>query len=106
MDGGNFAPLLQHRFLTAPYPLLTLPLKASRNKFVSTTEILHRLRQNSCQCSKGGAGMHRHVIEEAYYVGGARFPPSTDWMYSAKTSDAVWLYSAKTSDAGCVCDTC
>ena len=50
--------------------------------------------------------MHRHVIEEAYYVGGARFPPSTDWMYSAKTSDAVWMYSAKTSDAVCVCDTC
>ena len=38
--------------------------------------------------------MRRHVIEEAYYVGGARFPPSTDWMYSAKTSDAVWMCSA------------
>ena len=47
--------------------------------------------------------MRRHVIEESYYVGGARFPPSTDWMYSAKTSDAVWMYSAKTSDAVCVC---
>ena len=77
VDGGNLAPFLPRRFLTAPYPLLALALKASRSKFVPMTEILHRLRQNSCQCQKGGAGMRRHVIENAYYAGGARFPPST-----------------------------
>ena len=71
-----------HRFYNVDFlqprtPFLTLALKASKNKFVPMTEILHRLRQNSCQCSKGGAGMRRHVIENAYYVGGARFPPST-----------------------------
>ena len=32
VDGGNLTPLLQRRFLTAPYPLfLTLALNASRN---------------------------------------------------------------------------
>ena len=44
-----------HRFYNADFlqprtPFLTLALKASRNKFVPMTEILHRLRQNSCQC--------------------------------------------------------
>ena len=37
-------------------PVLTLALKAPGNKFVPTTEILHRLRQNSCQCKKRGCG--------------------------------------------------
>ena len=44
-----------HRFynvdsLQPRTPFLTLALKTSRNKFVPMTEILHRLRQNSCQC--------------------------------------------------------
>ena len=34
---------------------------------------------------KGGVGTRRRVIQDAFYVGGARFPPSTDWMYLAKT---------------------
>ena len=46
---------ISHRFYNADFlqprtPFLTLALKASRNKFVPMTEILHRLRQNSCQC--------------------------------------------------------
>ena len=86
-------PALQRKFLTARTPFLTLAFKASRNKFVPMMEILHCLRQNSCQYYKGGVGMHRHVIEEAYDVGGARFPPSTVWMYSAQ----------KNTDAVCVC---
>ena len=37
-------------FLQPRTPFLTLALKASRSKFVPMTEILHRRRQNSCQC--------------------------------------------------------
>ena len=79
---GLWMEEILHRFyhvdsLQPCTPFLTLALKASRSKFVPMTEILHRLRQNSCQCQKVGAGMRRHVIENAYYAGGARFPPST-----------------------------
>ena len=34
----------------APSPFLTSALKASRNRFVPKTEILHSLIQNRCQC--------------------------------------------------------
>ena len=62
-DSGNDGDLIVvlwmeeilHRFYNVNFlqprtPFLTLASKTSRNKFVPVTEILHRLRQNSCQC--------------------------------------------------------
>ena len=50
VDGGNLAPLLPRRFLTAPYPLFNIGIESLQKQICFKTEILHRLRQNSCQC--------------------------------------------------------
>ena len=76
MDGGNLAPLLQRRFLTAPYHLFNIAVESLQKQICFNDGNLAP-PQTEQLSMKGGAGMRRHVIEEAYYVGGARFPPST-----------------------------
>ena len=76
MDGGNLAPLLQRKFLKAPYPCFNIGVENLQKQICSNDGHLAPPQAEQLSMLKGGAGMHRHVIEDTYYVGGARFPPS------------------------------
>ena len=81
VDGGNLAPLLQRRFFTAPYPLLNIGIENLQKQICSNDGNLAPPQTEQLSMLKEGAGMHCQVIEDAYYVGGARFPPSTVCIY-------------------------
>ena len=86
MDGGNLAPSLQRRCLSAPYPLFNIGTESPGKQVCANDgNLAPPQTEQLSMLKKGGVGTRRRVIQDAFYVGGARFPPSTDWMYLAKT---------------------
>ena len=79
VDGGNLAPLLQHKCLTLAYPLLNIGMESLHIQNCANDGNLSPPHTEQVSMLKRGAGMHCHAIEDACCVGGARFPPSTVW---------------------------
>ena len=66
-------------------PLLNIGMESLHKQNCSNDGNLAPPHTEQVSMLKRGAGMRRHAIEDACYVGGARFPPSTVW------SDFNWI---------------
>ena len=63
VDGGNLAPLLPRRFLTAPYPSFNIGIESLQKQICSNDGNLAPPQTKQLSMLKRGAGMRRHVIE-------------------------------------------
>ena len=56
MDGGNLAPLLPRRFLTAPYPLFNIGIESLQKQICSNVGNLARPQTEQLSMLKRGCG--------------------------------------------------
>ena len=78
-----------HRFYNVdflqPRILLNIGIESLQNQICSNDGNLAPPQTELLSMLKEGAGMHRHVIADAYDVGDARFPPSTVLLFNLLT---------------------
>ena len=89
MDGGNLAPLLQRRFLTAPYPLLNIGIENLQKQICSNDGNLAPPQTEQLSILKRGCGdassSHRRCLLCRWCKISSIHRLHADWMYLAKT---------------------